>query len=128
MYLFYRTHKYIYNIYTGALTAIYFGCRINTGGSFLLSSLYRIQSAQQLQALQGQYPGINHHHSPHPHYTEEPREERVMAHAHMAVNDELMAQQEPANLAKGTLLLHSHRAVFNNNKDMILNVLLAQWI
>ncbi|KAM9529600.1 G/T mismatch-specific thymine DNA glycosylase-like [Salvelinus alpinus] len=59
-----------------------------------------IQSAQQLQALQGQYPGINHHHSPHPHYTEEQREERVMAHAHMAVNDELMAQQEPANLAK----------------------------
>lgn len=58
-----------------------------------------IQSAQQFQALQAQYSGLNPHHQPH--YPEGQTLERAMAN--MAANPEpMMEQQEPANLAKPT--------------------------
>lgn len=63
--------------------------------SSLTCFYHRVQSAQQFQALQAQYSGVNPHlQFPHP--------EGHGAMAHMAHPEATMDQQEPANLAKGT--------------------------
>lgn len=64
----------------------------------LFTSFYhRVQSAQQFQALQAQYSGVNPNHQFH-------HPEGHAAMAHMAHPEAMMDQQEPANLAKRTAI------------------------
>lgn len=58
---------------------------------------HRVQSAQQFQALQAQYSGFNSNHQLH--YPEGQAGETAMANP-----EPMMDQQEPANLAKRTMM------------------------